>query len=430
VTEQAAGPAIRRALVSVSDKTGLPDFARGLGALGIEVISTGGTATLLRDSGVRVRTVEEVTGFPEMLDGRVRTLHPKVHGGILADRERPAHVETLARHGIEPIDLVAVNFYPFERVFGERHSAADATELIDIGGPCLLRAAAKNAAQVAPVCRPERYEAILSELRALGGRLSAATRAALRREAFLATASYDAAIARYLGDAAGGIPDPFAMLLGGGEPLRYGENPHQEAKLFPLPAGEGAAPFRVLGGKALSFNNLVDIDTAARVVQPLAAPAAAVVKHANPCGVAEGATAGEAYARARDADPVSAFGGIVALNRPIDAALADMLSEIFLEAVIAPAVAPDAIERLAAKKNLRVIELPALASPGPALPPTHDVRATFFGASRGRAPGLARRALREVALDRPRVGWQDDRDRRGPDEPARIGPPRGRRCAG
>ncbi len=375
-----AGAAVRRALVSVSDKTGLAPFARGLAALGIEIVSTGGTAALLREAGVAVRSVEEVTGFPEMLGGRVRTLHPKIHGGILADRGNAAHLETLARHGIQPIDMVVVNFYPFARVFAERLSGDAAIELIDIGGPCLLRAAAKNAAHVAPVCRPERYDAILGELRGSGGALSPATRSALALEAFAATAAYDAAIARFLGGASGGaIPDPFALLLAGGERLRYGENPHQEAVLFAAPAGERATTYRALGGKALSFNNLVDLDTAARVSQPIEAPCAAIVKHANPCGVAVGSSPSDAFRRARGADPVSAFGGIVALNRRADAAAADALAETFLEAVVAPAFSSEASERLAAKKGLRVVEVPALADPRSPLAPAHDLRATLFG---------------------------------------------------
>jgi phosphoribosylaminoimidazolecarboxamide formyltransferase/IMP cyclohydrolase len=380
VTEPAGGGVVRRALLSVSEKTGIVAFAHGLAAGGVEILSTGGTAALLRAEGIAVRAVEEVTGFPEMLDGRVRTLHPKIHGGILADRANAAHLETLARHAIDTIDLVAVTFYPFERVFAERLAADEATELIDIGGPCLLRAAAKNAGQVAPVCRRERYGAILAEMEESGGRISAATRAALRREAFAATARYDAAIARFLGREEGGaIPDPFALVLAGAEPLRYGENPHQAAALFAPPAGDRDAPYRVLGGKALSFNNLVDLDTAARAAQPVEAPCAVVVKHANPCGVAVGRTADEAYRRARAADPVSAFGGIAALNRPVDGACADALAETFLEAVVAPAVSPEATARLAAKKSLRIVEVPALADPRAPLPPAHEVRATLFG---------------------------------------------------
>ncbi len=380
MTEWTTGAVIRRALVSVSDKAGVVPFARGLAALGIEILSTGGTAALLRAEGIAVRSVEEVTGFPEMLDGRVRTLHPKIHGGILADRGSAAHLETLARHGIQTIDMVVVNFYPFGRVFAERLSGDAATKLIDIGGPCLLRAAAKNAAHVAPICRPERYDEILGELRGSGGALSPATRTALAREAFVATAAYDAAIARFLGGESGGaIPNPFTLFLAAGEQLRYGENPHQEATLFAAAPGERATTYRVLGGKALSFNNLVDLDTAARVAQPVEAPCAAVVKHSNPCGVAVGSTPADAFRRARAADQVSSFGGIVALNRPIDAATGDALAETFLEAVVAPAFSSEARERLAAKKSLRVVEMPAIADPRALLPPAHDLRATLFG---------------------------------------------------
>jgi len=381
------GAVIRRALVSVSDKSGLAAFARALTGLGVEIVSTGGSAAALRDAGIAVRTVEEVTGFPEMLDGRVRTLHPKIHGAILADRSNADHMRAIARLGIEPIDLVVVNFYPFARVFAESVSADDATELIDIGGPSLARAAAKNAAGAAPVTSPARYDALLAELRASGGRLSPATRAALRREAFLATAAYDAAIARFLGGeaqtasagAACVIPDPLALFLAGGEALRYGENPHQAAALFPFPAGDAAAAYRVLGGKALSYNNLIDLDAAARVVQPVESPCVAIVKHTNPCGVAKGAFPEDAFRRAREGDPVSAFGGIVAVNCPVNAALAELLAQTFFEAVIAPAIDPAAVERLAERKNLRLVEAPALGTPGTPLPPAIEVRGTLFG---------------------------------------------------
>jgi phosphoribosylaminoimidazolecarboxamide formyltransferase/IMP cyclohydrolase len=419
--DEGAGPVVRRALISVSDKSGLLDLAHGLAALGIEIVSTGGTADLLRGAGIAVRPVDEVTGFPEMLDGRVRTLHPRIHAGILADRGNPTHMRAIERLGAPAIDLVVVNFYPFARVFAERLSPDAATELIDVGGPALARAAAKNASGVGVVTSPAAYGRLLDELRRSEGRLSTATRAALRREAFLATAAYDAAVAAYFGiDAADGadaaalraIPDPFACLLAGGSRLRYGENPHQAAALFPAPAGESRAEYRVLGGKELSFNNLVDLDAAVRVAHGAAAPCAAIVKHANPCGAALDETIAGAFDRARDGDPVSAFGGIIAVNRTIEPALAARLVETFFEAVVAPDVSRDALERLAARKNLRVVTLPALATPDAALPPAREMRATLFGTLVQTADAAAddTTAWRAAAGGRP--GERPDEDAR------------------
>ncbi|MFN0150415.1 MAG: bifunctional phosphoribosylaminoimidazolecarboxamide formyltransferase/IMP cyclohydrolase [bacterium] len=376
----ASGPRVRRALISVSDKAGVVDFARGLVSLGIEIVSTGGTAALLRTEGIPVRLVEEVTGYPEMLDGRVRTLHPKIHGGILADRENAAHTATLAEHAIQSIDLVVVSFYPFERALREDLSEKDAKELIDIGGPCLLRAAAKNAWQVAPVVSPSRYAPILDELRGSGGYLGRETRQSLRREVFAATAAYDAAISAYLTrDTAGAVPDVLALVLAGGAELRYGENPHQSARLFPHAGAESGTPYRVLGGKTLSFNNIVDLDAAARTVHGVALPCAAIVKHTNPCGAATAGRAAEAFRRALAADTVSAFGGIVALNRQVDAETAAAVSEIFVEAVIAPAFSEDALTTLGAKKNLRLVEMPTLADARTILPPALEMKPTLFG---------------------------------------------------
>jgi phosphoribosylaminoimidazolecarboxamide formyltransferase / IMP cyclohydrolase len=362
----ADGPVpIRRALLSVYDKTGLVEFARGLADLGVTLLASGGTATALADAGVPVTPVESVTGAPEMLGGRVKTLHPRIHGGILADRGQPSHRADLAAQGIEPIDLVVVNLYPFL----ERPSI----ETIDIGGPTMVRAAAKNHAWVGVVTDPARYEAILAELRADDGRISAATRADLALEAFAHTAGYDAAIVRWLDPEP--LPRHLVLPLEKVASLRYGENPHQAGARYRdrLGArGSGGAPreggwldgMLQHGGKELSFINLLDSEAAWRLVNSFDVPACVIVKHANPCGVALGATLAEAYRKAFDCDSLSAFGGVVALNRPLDEETAAAIGEVFTEVVLAPAFAPAAREALAVKKNLRLLECPPPGTSG------------------------------------------------------------------
>ena len=362
---------VRRALVSVHDKTGVVEFARSLASLGIEILSTGGTATLLRSAGVSVRDVSDITGFPEMLDGRVKTLHPKIHGGILARRDAAAHMEALEKHGILPIDLVVVALYPFEATVARQSvPLAAALEQIDVGGPAMIRAAAKNHASVGVVTDPSQYPRVLDELRANGGALSEATRARLAQEAFRRTAQYDAAIAAYLRSpqaAATPPPTPEALpprlridaerALG----LRYGENPHQAAVFYTPIDGPrlGLAAMTQLHGPELGYNNLLDFSAALALVLEFDEPAAVVVKHTNPCGVALGATVGEAMARAKACDPVSIYGGIVGVNRGLDMAVVEALAGIFVEILFAPAFAPDALAELRrTKKKCRVFEVP------------------------------------------------------------------------
>jgi phosphoribosylaminoimidazolecarboxamide formyltransferase / IMP cyclohydrolase len=350
---------IRRALVSVYDKTGLIDFARGLADLGVTLLASGGTSTALADAGIPVTLVEEVTGAPEMLGGRVKTLHPRIHGGILADRGQASHGADLAEQGIEPIDLVVCNLYPFL----ERPSI----ETIDIGGPTMVRAAAKNHAWVGVVTDPLRYDAILAELRADGGRLSAATRKDLALEAFAHTAGYDAAIVRWLdaqipGD--GPLPRHLVVPLEKVATLRYGENPHQAGARYRDRLGGGWLDGMVQhGGKELSFINLLDAESAWRLVNSFEVAACVIVKHANPCGVALGTGPADAYRKAFECDSLSAFGGVVALNRPLDDETAAAIGDVFTEVVLAPGFAPAALEALAKKKNLRLLECPP-PSPG------------------------------------------------------------------
>jgi phosphoribosylaminoimidazolecarboxamide formyltransferase/IMP cyclohydrolase len=380
---------VRRALVSVHDKTGVVEFARALAALGIEILSTGGTARLLRESGVSVRDVADVTGFPEMLDGRVKTLHPRIHGGILARRDVAAHVEALEKHGIQPIDLVVVALYPFEATVARAGVApAEAIEQIDVGGPAMIRAAAKNHASVGVVTDPSQYPLVLDELRAGGGALSEATRARLAQEAFSRTARYDAAIAAYLSEGASdrraspsGAPSEASPRIGsageaGGRTeifpsrlrldferalgLRYGENPHQTAALYTPLGGPrvGLAAMKQLHGPELGYNNLLDFSAALALVLEFDEPAAVVVKHTNPCGAARGATVGEAMARAKTCDPVSIYGGIVGVNRALDMDVVEALAGIFVEILFAPAFAPDALAELRrTKKKCRVFEV-------------------------------------------------------------------------
>ena len=369
---------IKRALLSVSDKAGVVEFAQKLTRYKVELVSTGGTAKMLREAGLKVRDVSELTGFPEMMDGRVKTLHPKVHGGLLGRRDLPAHVEAMREHGIEPIDLVVVNLYPFEATVARPGvTLADAVENIDIGGPGMLRSAAKNWEDVAVVVDPENYETLLYEMDANRGGVSRETRFDLARKVFAHTARYDGAIAAYLTslsapDAVERNPFPqvatfqFTKL----EDLRYGENPHQRAAFYrdPGPADEPCvATAKQLQGKELSFNNILDIDAALELVKQLENTAAVIIKHNNPCGAALSVySLVDAYTKAREVDPTSAFGGIVGFNREVDADTAKELTATFLEAVVAPSFHKDALEILSAKKNLRLLETGPLAAAQPA----------------------------------------------------------------
>ena len=358
-----------QALISVSDKTGIVDFARALHGLGIRLVSTGGTARLLADQGLPVTEVAEITAFPEMLDGRVKTLHPKVHGGLLARRDLPEHMAALAAHGIETIDLLVVNLYPFEATVAKAGcTLEDAIENIDIGGPAMVRSAAKNWKDVGVLTDAAQYAPVLEELRSVG-RLSDATRFGLAVAAFNRISNYDAAISDYLSSIrfteGTGVPERaeypaqangrFVKL----QDLRYGENPHQTAAFYRdlHPAPGSLVTARQLQGKELSYNNIADADAAWECVKGFDAPACVIVKHANPCGVAVGADALEAYAKAFQTDPTSAFGGIIAFNRPVDRAAAEAVSKQFVEVLMAPAYSPEALELFKAKANVRVLEI-------------------------------------------------------------------------
>ena len=363
---------VARALLSVSDKTGLVEFARALASRDIRLLSTGGTARAIADAGLPVTDVGAYTGFPEMLDGRVKTLHPKVHGGILARRDLPAHADALAAHGIPTIDLVVVNLYPFrETVAKPGCTLDDAIENIDIGGPAMVRAAAKNWPHVGVVVDPADYAALVAELARTGNTLSDATRFALARKAFAHTAAYDGAIANWLtarsaDGTAEAFPQSFRYAGERVQSLRYGENPHQAAAFYrdEAPAAGTIATFRQRQGKELSYNNLADADAAWECVKSFDATACVIVKHANPCGVALGASTLDAYRRALATDPVSAFGGIIAFNRAVDAATLEAVATQFVEVVVAPAYTDDAIGAIAQKKNVRVLEVPLPPSGG------------------------------------------------------------------
>lgn len=352
---------MKRALISVSDKTGVVEFAKGLIALGFEIVSTGGTAKALQGADIPVMGISEVTGFPEILEGRVKTLHPNVHGGILA-KDTDEHMAVLAEHEIAPIDLVVVNLYPFQATVAKPGvTLADAIENIDIGGPTMVRSAAKNHDRVAIVVNPKRYEAVLAELQG-DGRLSLQTKRQLALEAFQHTAQYDAAISRYLTKAFDAELFADEIAFGGQklQNLRYGENPHQQAAFYRsgVPASGTVANGQQLHGKELSYNNIVDVDAAWQIVNEFTnRPAAVIIKHTNPCGAAIGQSLTEAYQRAYAADSVSAFGGIVALNRPVDKATAEEMVKTFLEAIVAPAFDEDSLEILKTKKNLRLLAL-------------------------------------------------------------------------
>ena len=363
---------ITQALISVSDKTGVVDFARGLHELGVRLISTGGSAKLLRESGVAVTEVSEYTGFPEMLDGRVKTLHPKVHGGILARRDEASHLAAIESADIARIDLVVVNLYHFAATVARPAcSLEEAIENIDIGGPAMVRAAAKNcgneAGGVGVITHPADYAMVLEELRANGGRLTLATRLALAKKAFILTARYDGAIANYLSardgnNAPGRFPAALQLAYDKVEDLRYGENPHQRAAFYrdPHAMPGGIAGYAQLQGKELSYNNIADADAAWECVKSFDRErcACVIVKHANPCGVALGATASEAYRLAFATDPTSAFGGIIAFNCPLDAASAEAITRQFVEVIIAPEVTPEAKQVLGVKQNVRLLQVP------------------------------------------------------------------------
>jgi phosphoribosylaminoimidazolecarboxamide formyltransferase/IMP cyclohydrolase len=356
-----------RALISVSDKAGLIEFASALAARGVDLVSTGGTAKAMRDAGLAVRDVADLTGFPEMMDGRVKTLHPSVHGGLLALRSNPDHVAAMEAHGIERIDILAVNLYPFEATVAAGAGPDDCIENIDIGGPAMIRAAAKNHGDVAVVTDPEDYAALLEELAAHDG-TTLAFRTTLAARAYARTASYDAAVSAWMAGYAGDVAPRRRAIAGTlRQTLRYGENPHQSAAFYTNGAVRpGVATATQLQGKELSYNNINDTDAAYELVAefaPEAGPACAIIKHANPCGVARGATLAEAYSRAFDCDRTSAFGGIIALNQPLDGATAEEIAKIFTEVVIAPGADDDARRIFAAKKNLRLLTVDGLPDP-------------------------------------------------------------------
>ena len=365
--------AIRRALLSVTDKTGLVEFARALAGYGVELVSTGGTARALREGGLAVKDISELTGFPEMLDGRVKTLHPRVHGGLLYIRGNREHEAAVAAHEIQPIDMVVVNLYAFEKTAAESGVAfGHLIENIDIGGPSMVRSAAKNFEDVAIVTRAADYAALTEELKANSGALTRATRWRLAKQAFALTAAYDAAIAGTLEkiaeapapeaaaalDAAS-LPQTLRINLPLAQALRYGENPHQRAALYADGSGLGAAGAAQLQGKELSYNNLVDLDACWELAQEFEEPAVIIVKHTNPCGAATGATILEAYRKALECDPVSAFGSVVGINREVDGAAAEEISKLFVEAIAAPGFSAEARERFGAKKNLRLVQVKA-----------------------------------------------------------------------
>jgi phosphoribosylaminoimidazolecarboxamide formyltransferase/IMP cyclohydrolase len=361
---------VRRALLAVYDKTGVVELAQGLAEMGVSLVSSGGTAATLREAGLEVTPVEEVTGFPEMLDGRVKTLHPRIHGGLLADTRKPEHLAQLAEHGIEPFDLVVVNLYPFRETVASGAGVDEVIEKIDIGGPAMVRAAAKNFESVGVVVDPSRYAEVLVELRGRGG-LSRETRERLAAAAFAHTAAYDAAVAGWFGEQAAesGMPGFVGLALEKVGDLRYGENPHQRGALYREASGRGAndgGPLggaRVLQGKDMSFNNWLDAEAASSLVAALPPTACVIVKHNNPCGVAVAAQQDEAYRRAFECDTVSAFGGIVAFDAPCTGAAAEAMRDVFTEVVIAPGYEPEALAAFHDRPNLRVLEAP-LPEPG------------------------------------------------------------------
>ena len=396
---------VRRALLAVFDKGGLAGFAEELVDLGIALVSSGGTAQALRDAGLPVTPVEEVTGFPEMLDGRVKTLHPKIHGGILADRSKPDHQRQLAEHGIEPFDLVVVNLYPFRETVASGAGPDEVIEKIDIGGPAMVRAAAKNFSSVGVVVRPERYAHVVEELRREGG-LTLETRRALAAEAFAHTAAYDAAVAGWFAAREDELPSFVGLAFEKAADLRYGENPHQRGALYTESAGPGplSGAEVLVEGKEMSFNNWLDLDAAYALAGDFEDPAAVIVKHNNPCGAAVASTLADAYARAFESDTVSAFGGIVAFNREADEASAKAMAEVFTEVVIAPGYSDGALEAFRARKGLRIVRASLMASGG------LDVRVLRGGALVQDRDGLTEtRARMETVSAREPTGdeWRD-----------------------
>ena len=352
------GRPVARALVSVSDKTGLEEFASSLARRGVAILSTGGTARILREAGIAVTDVSDHTGFPEIMDGRVKTLHPAVHGGILARRDDAGHRAAMETHGIAGIDLVVVNLYPFEEAVRDGAALDACIETIDIGGPAMIRAAAKNHEDVTVVVQPSDYAAVTEEMEALGGATSLPLRRRLAATAFARTAAYDAAIARRLAAEAKDDPLPPRFVFGGSRSrvLRYGENPHQSAALYVDPtAPPGVAQAALIQGKEPSYNNLADADAAYGLVREFGPPAIAIIKHGNPCGVGLGGTLAEAYEKARACDPVSAFGGVVSANRPLDGATARAIAGLFTEVVVAPEADEEARAALSAKAGLRLL---------------------------------------------------------------------------
>jgi phosphoribosylaminoimidazolecarboxamide formyltransferase/IMP cyclohydrolase len=362
---------IRRALLSVTDKTGLVEFAQALASFGVELVSTGGTARALREAGLSVKDISELTGFPEMLDGRVKTLHPKVHGGLLYKRGNQEHEAAVAAHGIVPIDMVVVNLYAFEKTAAQPGVAfGELIEHIDIGGPSMVRSAAKNFEDVTIVTRISDYPALSDELKANGGALSRETRWSLAKKAFALTAAYDSAIASTLESIVEApapelpaapdttsFPTTLRINFPLAQSLRYGENPHQRAALYVDGTGLGIAGAKQLHGKELSFNNLVDLDACWELAQEFDEPAVIITKHTNPCGAATGATLLEAYKKALACDPVSAYGGVIGINREVDIEAAEEIAKLFVEAIAAPAFSPEARERFSKKKNLRLVEV-------------------------------------------------------------------------
>jgi phosphoribosylaminoimidazolecarboxamide formyltransferase / IMP cyclohydrolase len=368
-------PKIQRAILSVTDKTGLVEFAKQLAALNVELVSTGGTAKLLREAGIAVKDISDLTGFPEMMDGRVKTLHPKVHGGILHIRGNAGHVASAKEHGIQPIDMVVVNLYAFEKTASRPGVHFDEViENIDIGGPSMVRSSAKNFRDVAIVTSPDDYAAIAQEMANSGGELALATRWRLAQKAFATTAAYDSAIAATLAStalndgkdfqlpaAANDFPAVLKFSLNKAMDLRYGENPHQRAAMYSDGTGLGVANGKQLQGKELSFNNIVDLQAAWDLAQEFQETACAIIKHTNPSGCSTGTTLLEAYMRAKETDPVSAFGGVIGVNREIDGAAAEEIAKLFVEAIAAPSYTAEAKEKFAAKKNLRLVEVKASA---------------------------------------------------------------------
>ncbi|MEZ5332761.1 MAG: bifunctional phosphoribosylaminoimidazolecarboxamide formyltransferase/IMP cyclohydrolase [Thermoanaerobaculia bacterium] len=403
---------VKRALLSVYDKRGLVELARGLSALDIEILSTGGTKRVLEENAVPVIPVADVTGFPEILDGRVKTLHPAIHGGILADRSRSSHIAEITEHGIQPIDLVVVNLYPFRETASDRQkSFEEIVEMIDIGGPTMVRAAAKNHQGVVVVVDPDDYTQVLSLLEEGDLEVPEGLRRRLALKAFRHTQSYDAAIAAWLERQGASEESRLGrhLLLDLERELetRYGENPHQQGALYSTAGGAGVfGGFRQIQGKDLSYNNLLDVDSARRIAALFESPAVAIIKHNNPCGVGRGANLVEAYERALACDPVSAFGSVIAVNQPIDAGLAEAMADLFVEVVTAPSFSEEALAHFSAKANLRLLEAPVFSGS----PRDADIR--------GIDGGFLAQTL-DVAADDP-DGWTCPTERRPTDEERRA----------